>query len=64
MKSNTLDRDPAMQSPVERVQRWVHGSFDRVINPVVVGGMGAVGRGINTTIRGIKEFGHSLFSRS
>jgi len=51
-------------SPVERMQHWIHGKYDRVINPLMIGGAAATGRGLNTAVRGTTEFLRSLFSRS
>ena len=63
MSAKKLEHSPDA-SPVERMQHWIHAQYDDVINPLVIGGAAATGRGLNTAVRGTKEFLRSLFSRS
>lgn len=66
MSPKPLDQDllPEDATPVDRVRHWVHGKFDHLINPLVIGGAATTGRGLNTAVRGTTEFMRSLFSRS
>ena len=66
MSAKPLDRHETSPgiTPVERAQQWFNDKFDRIINPVVVGGMTTTGRMINTAARGVTQFVRSVFSRS
>lgn len=48
-------------TPVERVQRWVHGAYDRVIDPAAVGTTATIIRGVRTAGLSIREAFRSIW---
>ncbi|MDD5041746.1 MAG: hypothetical protein PHX87_04880 [Candidatus Peribacteraceae bacterium] len=52
---------PMDATPVERVQRWVHGAYDRVIDPAAVGTTATIIRGVRTAGLSIREAFRSIW---
>jgi|GEM_PF-3691116 len=56
--------ESAFESSSDRTVQLVRHAFHNLIEPVVVGGLSAVGSTVNTVARGSAAFLRSVFSRS
>ncbi|MFA5272988.1 MAG: hypothetical protein WC353_02390 [Candidatus Peribacter sp.] len=60
MSAKKLEWDPSDLSPVERVQKWVHGAYDRIIDPTAVGATALVVRGLRSAALSVREVFRSI----
>ncbi|MFH0851410.1 MAG: hypothetical protein V1876_01545 [Candidatus Peregrinibacteria bacterium] len=54
------EHGPSGASPVERVQKWVHGAYDRIIDPTAVGATALIVRGLRSAALSVREVFRSI----
>lgn len=60
MSAKKLEHSPSDTSSVERVQKWVHGAYDRIIDPTAVGTTAFIVRGLRSAALSVREVFHSI----